>query len=573
MKRCPKCRRDYNDDSLSFCLDDGTELLYGPASMDEPATAILSEPPASAGGQFALEDPTQPFIQTTASAEPQPSLGGDTEKPRFSAHRAAKPLIAAAIAIAVLVGGFVGYRYFSSGNSKQINSIAVMPFVNESGNADVEYLSDGMTETLIKSLSQIPDLNVRPRSSVFRYKGKETDPQTIGKELNVQAILNGRIIQRGQDISLFVELIDISLDKVIWSQQYNRKQSDLVTLQSDVARDVLGNLKTKLSGTDEAKVTKTYTTDPEAYQLYLKGNYYRTKYNKDGYKKAIEYYKQAIELDPNYAMAYVGIGASYFLAAGWYLPPNEAMPQSKAAALKALDLDESLAEAHSLIASYEVWYGWNWENAEKEAKRAIELNPKVGHDQYSYYLAAMGRMDQSVEEMELYQSLFPLDLVANSSLANMYLFGGQTEKAIEQARKTIELDQNYAPGYKALGLAYARKQMYPEAIASLEKAYSLDNTPELMGYEGYVYATAGKKAEALRIVEQLKSTFSKFAPDYNIAGIYAKLNDNEKAFEWINKAIDHRAGPIAFVKVDPLFDEIRSDAPFKDVLKRMDLPE
>ena len=170
MKRCPKCRRDYNDDSLSFCLDDGTELLYGPASMDEPATAILSEPPASAGGQFALEDPTQPFIQTTASAEPQPSLGGDTEKPRFSAHRAAKPLIAAAIAIAVLVGGFVGYRYFSSGNSKQINSIAVMPFVNESGNADVEYLSDGMTETLIKSLSQIPDLNVRPRSSVFRYE-------------------------------------------------------------------------------------------------------------------------------------------------------------------------------------------------------------------------------------------------------------------------------------------------------------------------------------------------------------------------------------------------------------------
>ncbi|MCC7308509.1 MAG: hypothetical protein IT173_13165, partial [Acidobacteria bacterium] len=326
MKRCPECRRDYYDDTLLYCLDDGNALLEGPASGsrfpdepatailsepgavatgfrdgDEPQTAILSEPPASTGGQVDGENPTRPLIRSTA-AEPLKSVSEASEKHSFSANKAAKPLLAVTVLALIVLAGFFGYRYLSTGG-KQINSIAVMPFVNDSGNADVEYLSDGMTETLIKSLSQIPDLNVRPRSSVFRYKGKETDPPTIGKELNVQAILNGRIIQRGQDISLFVELIDISLDKVIWSQQYNRKQSDLVTLQSDVALDVLSNLKTKLSGTDEAKVTKTYTTNPEAYQLYLKGNYYRTKYNKDGYKKAIEYYKQAIELDPNYAMA------------------------------------------------------------------------------------------------------------------------------------------------------------------------------------------------------------------------------------------------------------------------------
>ena len=266
MKRCPECRRDYYDDTLLYCLDDGNALLEGPAK---------SEPPASAGGQFGDEPqtailhstdapgeaPTRAQIHTTdqtailpnrAEAEPQDLSGGLSERQSLSAHRAAKPLAALIVAVIVLVGGFYGYRYFGS-NSKQIESIAVMPFVNESGNGDVEYLSDGMTETLIKSLSNLPNLSVKPRSTVFRYKGKDTDSQTIAKELNVQAILNGRVSQRGDQMTLSLELVDAQKDSVIWSEQYNRKQSDLVSLQSEVARDVSSKLKSKLSGAEVAK--------------------------------------------------------------------------------------------------------------------------------------------------------------------------------------------------------------------------------------------------------------------------------------------------------------------------------
>ncbi|MCM3904436.1 MAG: hypothetical protein ND866_22295 [Pyrinomonadaceae bacterium] len=266
------------------------------------------------------------------------------------------------------------YFYFTRNAQTTIQSIAVMPFFNESGNADGEYLSDGMTETLISSLSQLPNLNVKPRSSVFRYKGKETNPQTIAKELNVQAILNGRVTQRGQDISLFVELIDISMEKVVWSETYNRKQTDLITLQTDIAREVSGKIKTKLSGADEAKVTKTYTTNPEAYQLYLKGNFYRTKYTEEGYKKGLEYYQKAIAIDPNYALAYHGIALAYDFANGWYLPPHESEPKAKAAALKALELDETLAETHYLLGKIVFWYEWDWATAEREWKRANELD-------------------------------------------------------------------------------------------------------------------------------------------------------------------------------------------------------
>ena len=281
-------------------------------------------------------------------------------------------------------------------SSQQINSIAVMPFVNDSGNADVEYLSDGLTETLISSLSQLPDLNVKPRSSVFRYKGKETNPQTIAKDLNVQAILNGRVVQRGQDISLFVELIDISLDKVVWSETYNSKQTDLIRLQTDIAREVSGKIKTKLSSADEAKVTKTYTTNPEAYQLYLKGNFYRTKYTEDGYKKGIEYYEKAIDIDPNYALAYHGIAAAYDFANGWWLPPRESEPKAKAAALKALELDETLGETHYLLGKILFWYDWDWVTAEREWKRAHELDSTYP-DSYPLYLAAMRKTRRSCQ--------------------------------------------------------------------------------------------------------------------------------------------------------------------------------
>ena len=304
MKRCPECGREY-DNTMMFCLDDGAELLYGPtvsvppavaggalSSDDEPATAILHSTAAPG------EAPTRAHIHTTdqtaifprgAEAEPQKNSAELAEKQSFSANRATKPLVAVAVSAVLLVGGFLGYRYFSP--TKQINSIAVMPFVNDSGNADIEYLSDGMTETLINSLSQIPNLSVKARSSVFKYKGKEIDPKKVAAELGVQAILTGRLIQRGDQLTLSVELIDGKTENTIWGNKYERKGSDLVALQSEVARDVLGKLKSKLSGADVAKVEKSYTANPEAYQLYLKGRFAWNKRTGPALRQAADFFK------------------------------------------------------------------------------------------------------------------------------------------------------------------------------------------------------------------------------------------------------------------------------------------
>jgi len=448
-----------------------------------------------------------------------------------------------------------------------------MPFVNASGNSDVEYLSDGMTETLISSLSQLPNLNVKPRSSVFRYKGKETDPQTVAKELNVEAVLNGRVVQRGQEIDLFVELVDGVLNKVVWSQQYHRKQTDLVSLQTDVARDISTRLKTKLSGADEAKLTKTYTTNPEAYQFYLKGNFYRTKYTEDGYKKGIEYYEKAIAIDPNYALAYHGIAAAYDFANGWYLSPKESEPKAKAASLKALELDDGLAETHYLLGKILFWYEWDWAKAEREWKRANELDPSYPSD-YPPYLAAVGRLEEAVKAQEVVHQRFPLDLNVNLDFASILLSAGRYDQSIEQTRKALELDPNFWWSYQNLGLAYERKKQYPEAIAALERARLADDNPSNLGYLGYVYGTAGKKAEAQKALEELKELSKKrYVSPYNFACIYAGLNDRDQAFEWLERTYQERAFFMTQLKVDTVLDNLRPDPRFKDLLKRMNLPE
>ncbi|HLA09193.1 MAG TPA: protein kinase [Pyrinomonadaceae bacterium] len=479
--------------------------------------------------------------------------------------------IAGLVALILLFGLF-GYRYLRS-QSNQIESIAVMPFVNESGNQDVEYLTDGMTETLISNLSQLPDLNVKPRSSVFRYKGKETDPKTIARELNVQAVLNGRVVQRGQDLSLFVELIDISLDKVVWSETYNRKQSDLVTLQADIARDVTGKIKTKLSGADVAKVTKTYTTNPKAYQLYLKGNFYRTKYTDEGYKKSLEYYQQAIAVDPNYALAYLGIAAAYDFSNGWFLSGPDSMPKAKAACLKSLELDDTMAETHYLLGKIAFWYDWDWATGERQWKRANELDPAYPVS-YPPYLMAIGRSEEAIKAQESVQQRLPLDLNVNLDSALMYLAAGRYDQSIEQIRKALELDPNFWWSYQALGLAYERKKQYPEAIAALEKARQLDANPANLGYLGYVYAAAGKSAEAQRVLEELKElSKTRYVSPYNIASIYAGLNDKDQAFQWLERAYQDHSFYMAVLRQEAPMDNLRPDPRFKDLLKRMHLPE
>ncbi|MBA3354190.1 MAG: tetratricopeptide repeat protein, partial [Blastocatellia bacterium] len=465
MKRCPECGRNYNDDSMSFCLDDGAELLFGPASTDEPETAILSEPGAVATGFPVSESPTRSKINRTdqtvnlhtgTETQPHENLDRLGDKHSLSAHRTAKPIAALIVVVLILVGGFFGYRYFTP--TRQIESIAVMPFVNESGNADVEYLSDGMTETLIRSLSQLATLQVKPRSSVFRYKGKETDAKTIGNELNVQAILNGRVSQRGEQLILSLELIDVEKDVVLWSEQYNRKQTDLVSLQSEIANDVTAKLKLKLSSADEAKVTKSATADPHAYQAYLKGRYYWNRRTAENIKKAIEQFKAATDRDPKYALAYTGLADCYAVLHEYAgTPTSESSPQAKAYAEKAIAIDAQLAEPHATLGSVHNAM-WQYAEAEREYKRAIELNPNyaTAYHWYSIFLKDLGRYEESATMIKRAQQLDPLSSVIAVNISRMYQLQNNHEASIENSLKIIELDPNFGPAYEYLALSYLK---------------------------------------------------------------------------------------------------------------------
>jgi TolB-like protein/Tfp pilus assembly protein PilF len=451
-----------------------------------------------------------------------------------------------------------------------------MPFVNDSGNADVEYLSDGMTETLISSLSQLPNVNVKGRSSVFRYKGKETDPQTIGKELNVQAILNGRVAQRGDQLRLTLELVDASTENVIWSQQYKRKEADLVALQSEIALDVSTKLRTKLSGADEQKLTKSYTANPEAYQLYLRGRFYWNKRTGESLRKSVEYFNQAIEKDPNYALAYAGMADAYGLIPFFFAgPPQDYFPKAKAAAKKALEIDDTLAEAHTSLALVLLVYDWNIAEANRELQHAIELNLNypTAHHWYGENLGAMGRFDEAIAELKRAQALDPLSLIINADLGEVYIWARQYDKAIEQLRKTIEMDQSFYYAHWRLGVAYEMKGSLQQAIAEYQSARELNDDPWVLALLGHAYAISGKKDEALKTLDKLRETSKqRYVSEYAFAAVYAGLGEKDQAFQWLEKGYEDRNDLLIQLNVDPLFDNLRSDPRFADLVRRIGLP-
>jgi eukaryotic-like serine/threonine-protein kinase len=481
------------------------------------------------------------------------------------------------VALLALVAGVVGLGLYLRGQNSgvAIKSIAVMPFVNEGGQAELEYLSDGMTDSLISTLSQLPNLNVKARSSVFRYKGKETSPQTIGKELNVQAILNGRIAQRGDQLTLTLELVDAQTENVIWSDQYNRKQADLVSLQSEIARDVSTKLRTKLSGAEEKKVAKTYTANAEAYQLYLKGLFYWNKRTPEALKSALDYYNQAIAKDPAYAQAYAGLALTYVLLPEYSLsPPQEALPKAKAMARKALELDETLAEAHTALAYSLFSYDWNFAEADREFQRAIELNPNfaTAHQWHAESLLPTQRFDEAIAEAKRARELDPFSLVINHALGFTYLYARQYDQAIEQYRKTIELDQNWYIAHWFLGYAYEAKGLFREAIAEYQKAAALNEDPYALSYLAHGYAASGRKAEALNVLEQMKDVGKqRYVSAYTYAVAYAGLGDKDQAFQWLERSYQDRGWDITYLKVDPFMDNLRSDPRFADLVRRVGL--
>jgi len=452
--------------------------------------------------------------------------------------------------------------------------MAVLPFVNASGDPNTEYISDGITENLINSLSQLPHLKVMSRDSAFMFKGKDTDAQIVGRRLGVRAVFKGRVMQRGDNLDVSAELVDARDDSHIWGEQYTRDAADLFTLQNDLTREITTALRMRLSGEDEKRMSKTYTANPEAYQDYLKGRYWWNKTTEEGFNKGIEFFQQAIAKDHNYALAYSGLADCYNgLAAFGFVPPTEAFPRAKEAALKALEIDDKLAEAHASLAYVKTNYDWDWSGGEREYQLAIELNPSYGtaHRGYGLALRQMGRLEEAIGEHKRALELDPLSLIINRALGLAFYDARQYDQAIEQERKTLELDPNFMPAHDTLGAAYLQKSMYKEATAEFEKAVAISprNTEALL-WVGCAYAVAGRRAEAQRVLNQLNDlSKQKYVPAWSKAGIYMCLGEKDKAFEWLEKSYEERS--LIEIKVGPGWDPLRSDPRFADLLRRMTL--
>jgi len=482
-------------------------------------------------------------------------------------------LIAALLTLATVTGA---YLYFGRTRRGAIDSIAVLPLVNASNNPDTDYLSDGISESLINSLSQLPGIKVIASTSSLRYKGKEVDPKEVARTLGVEAILTGRVSQRDDNLLINVELIRADDKTQIWGEQYDRKATDLLSVQREIAREITRNLRLKLSGAEQGRVTKHYTENPEAYQLYLKGRFYWNKRTGDAAKKAIEYFQQAIEIDPNYALAYAGLADAYQMRNIFGdASPQEAFPKAKTAAKRALELDETLAEAHTSLASSLFFYDRNYREAAREYQRAIELNPNyaTAHQWYGVaYLSKTERFDEAITELKRAQELDPLSLAINADFGNTYIQARQYDRAIEQLRKTVEMDQSFYFAHALLGIAYQMKGYSQDAIAEYQKARQLNDDPFVLALLGDIYAVSGRKDEAMKILDQLKQlSKQRFVFAYSVALVYVGLGDKDQAFQWLEKSFQDREARINRLKVDPLFDSVRSDARYADLIYRIGL--
>jgi serine/threonine-protein kinase len=494
-------------------------------------------------------------------------------------RKSATLVIAAALVLAGLVT--TGWFYRSHvGGGETIDSLAVLPFVNASGDPNAEYLSDGITESLINSLSQLPHLKVMSRDSAFMYKGKDMDARTVGQQLGVRAVFKGRVMQRGDNLDISAELVDARDDSHIWGEQYSRKASDIFALQGGIAKEITTALRMRLTGDDEKSMSKSFTPNPEAYQDYLKGRYWFNKQSgEEAVNKAIEYFQQAISKDPAYALAYAGLADCYSsLGNSGFVPAREAFPRAKDAALKALEIDDTLAEAHTSLGYIKTVYDWDWSGAEREYQRSIDLNQRSAeaHHFYAIALRRMGRLEESIKELRRAVELDPFSGFINLDLGGSLYFARRYDAAIEQERKILELDPNFILAHYVLGMAYVQKSMYEEGIAEFQKVLEIlpGDVRPLSGL-GNAYAVAGRRAEAQKVLDQLNDLSKrKYVPAWFRAIIYVGLEEKDKAFEWLEKSYEDRSiGFGSAIKVDPIWDPLRSDPRFADLLRRMNLQQ
>ena len=563
MKRCPQCNRVESDESLKFCRADGATLVSdsshfnseaGTAQLDsssdasEVHTSIL--PHNTATNVNRVTAPT-----TVLPPRSAPTTTSELNKPK--PRRTAIVVALIAIAVVAVVSAIAVKSYRSRTTSRAaINSIAVMPFLNESGNADVDYLSDGMTETLIGSLSQLPNLNVKARSTVFRYKGKEINPQTIGKELNVQAILNGRVAQRGDRLLLSLELIDAQTENVIWSDRYDRKQTDLIDLQNDIARDVSSKLKLRLSGADQQKLTKTYTTDPEVYRLYLQGRFYWNKRTASEVEKAVTYFKQAVDKDPNFALGYVGLADSF---------EDKDRPTKKEYIRRALEIDDNLAEAHASL-GYQYMCSQDWVASERELKRAMELNPNLpqAHAWNGARLMMIGKYDESLASIERALLIDPTANGINFYKAVCLAVSGRRAEAIQYFKKMIAMDPTFPWAHSFLSRVYRWNGDYAASVEERANSFELDGRPERATELREAFAKGGWKSYQ----EELRRD----SPNLIATG-ELEQTERDRSIERLQSQAQEGSFWLFLIKIDPMFDPLRSDPRFQELVKRFDPPK
>ena len=459
---------------------------------------------------------------------------------------------------------------------KPIDSLAILPLINESGDPDTEYLSDGITESIINNLSQLPKLRVMARGTVFRYKGREIDPLRIGQELGVRALLTSRLVQRGETLIVKTELVDTEDGSHLWGDQYNRELSDIFKIEDEISKEISENLRLKLSGAQKKQLAKRHTENTAAYQLYLKGRFYWNKRTEEALKKGIEYFQQAIDLDSGYALAYAGLADSYNILASYSsLAPKDAFPISKAAATRALELDDKLAEGHASLAFVRFGYDWDWKQSERGFKQAIKLNPGYAwaHNWYAVTLAAFGRFEEAFAEINRACDLDPLSLAINTNRGWLLHLARRYDEAIEQYLKTIEFDGAFGLAHRRLAQTYEQKQMNDEAVAEFQKALALSGEDlELLSARGHFCAMRGDIDRALEVLTQLEAISNcRYVPAYLIARVYLGFGDNDRVFEYLDRACEERYGYLAYIKVDPIFDIIRPDARFESLTRRIGL--
>jgi TolB-like protein/Tfp pilus assembly protein PilF len=571
MKRCPQCNRMEADDTLAFCRADGAALVRDSSAPSADAgTLRLSSSPAGEAGTSILPHTTD--AATSRSTGPATVLpeqvaprttGRLTQTKRRTTRFAVAALVAGVIVLAIVIGG---YFYSTRSGGTAITSIAVMPFVNEGGNPDVEYLSDGMTETLIRGLSQLPGLNVKARSSVFRYKGREIDPKRIASELNVQAVLNGRVAQRGEQLTLSLELIDARTENVIWADRYDRNSSDLLSLQNEIARDVSSKLKTKLSGADERRLAKTYTNDPEAYRLYLQGRFYWNKRAGREFAKSERYFRQAVEKDPNFALGYVGLADFY---------GDRERDKAKENVNRALALDDGLAEAHGTL-GYQYMLDYDWAASERHMKRALELDPKnlELHRWDGQRLMMLGRYDEALAAYRRALEIDPTSSPVHFIYGACLVASGQLDEGIEYLENAAKSDPSFVWTHSHLSFAYRLKGNYARMAEERAVAQELLGRPDNAKLTRDSFAKGGRDGYLREMIRQgLEENPDGISGGMREASAHALLGDHEKALATLESAAKRGEFWLFQIKYDPAYEPLRGDPRFQSLVRKFDPPQ